>query len=123
MFPAATINHDQTFPEMPEVGANRPYGEYLARHCRGCHGPELTGGVPPDPASPPAPSLTASGPLRSWTEEGFITTLRTGVTPSGHELDSGMPWKSYAKLDDAELHALWMYLSTLEPIAATGDGQ
>ncbi len=123
LFPAASINHDLPLPEMPEVGANRPYGEYLARHCRGCHGPELTGGIPPDPASPPAPNLTSNGPLRSWTEEGFITTLRTGVTPFGHELDSGMPWKSYAKLDDAELRALWIYLSSLEPLAAEGNGQ
>jgi mono/diheme cytochrome c family protein len=121
IFPAASMNHDLPFPEMPEVGASRPYGEYLARHCQGCHGPELTGGVPPDPAAPPAPNLTPNGPLRSWTEEGFITTLRTGVTPSGHELQSAMPWESYAKLDDAELRALWMYLSSMEPPASTGN--
>lgn len=123
LFPATSLNHDLPFPEMPEVGPNRPYGEYLARHCQGCHGPELTGGLPPDPASPPAPGLTSNGPLRNWTEEGFITTLRTGVTPFGHELDSGMPWQSYAKFDDAELSALWLYLSSLEPLAAAGNEQ
>jgi len=123
LFPATAINHDLPFPEMPEVGANRSYGEYLARHCQGCHGPELTGGVPPDPASPPAPNLTPGGPLGSYTEEGFITTLRTGVTPFGRELQSGMPWSSYAKFDDAELRALWMYLSSLEPLTAAGNEQ
>jgi mono/diheme cytochrome c family protein len=123
LFPAVSINHDLPFPEMPEVGASRPYGEYLARHCQGCHGPELSGGVPPDPASPPAPNLTSGGPLGNYTEEGFITTLRTGITPFGRELQSGMPWESYAKLDDAELRALWLYLSSLESLAAAGNRQ
>jgi mono/diheme cytochrome c family protein len=119
IFPGMSIDHGLPFPDMVEVGANRPYGEYLARHCRGCHGPDLAGGTPPDPASPPAPNLTQAGELNTWTEEGFITTLRTGVTPNGHELQEGMPWESYAKLDDGELQGLWLYLSSLDPPAVS----
>lgn len=114
VFPAEYINHELPFPEMPEVGANVAYGEYLSRFCSSCHGAELAGGQPPDPESPPAPNLTTAGKLGSWTEEEFITTMRTGVTPSGRQLDPAfMPWESFGKFDDAELQGLWMYLQTL----------
>ncbi len=35
---------------------------------------------------PPAVKLTPGGELAFWSEEEFIATLRTGVTPSGHQL-------------------------------------
>lgn len=115
LFPATAIDHSLPFPEMPEVGLNAPYGEYLARHCRGCHGLALTGGTHPDPDSPPAPNITPNSVLGSYTEAGFITTLQTGVTPYSRELRSEyMPWPSYAKLDNSELQALWLYLSSLD---------
>lgn len=114
--PATYIDHDAPFPEMPEVGANVAYGEYLSRFCQSCHGAELAGGQPPDPGSPLAPNLTPTGALGSWTEEEFVTTIRTGVTPNGRELDGEvMPWKSIAKLNDDELRALWLYLESLPP--------
>jgi len=121
LFPATAINHNQPFPDMPEVEPSLAYGEYLARHCRGCHGPDLAGSTPPNPASPPAPNLTQAGMLATWTEEGFITALRTGITPEGRALQSFMPWKSYAKLDTLELQALWMYLSSLDGQVALGN--
>lgn len=114
VFPAEYIDHELPFPEMPEVGANVAYGAYLSRFCGSCHGPGLAGGQPPDPESPPAPNLTTAGRLGSWTEEEFMTTMRTGVTPSGRQLDPAfMPWESFGKFDDEELRGLWMYLQTL----------
>jgi mono/diheme cytochrome c family protein len=114
LFPASFINHDLPFPEMAEVGANMAYGEYLSRLCRSCHGPDLAGSQPADPASPPAPNLTPSGELNGWTEADFLTTLRTGVTVSGRQLNPAfMPWVSIGKFDDDELRALWMYLNSL----------
>jgi cytochrome c553 len=96
---------------MPEVGANVAYGEYLSGLCTSCHGAGLEGAQSPDPASPPAPNLRAAG---AWTEAQFIQTMRTGVTPSGHRMDTQfMPWESVGKLDDAELRALWLYLQSL----------
>lgn len=113
IFPAEYIDHDLPFPEMPEVGANVAYGAYLSRFCSSCHGAELAGGQPPDPESPPAPNLTKDGRLGSWTEEEFITTMRTGVTPGGRQLDpTYMPWESFGKFDDDELRGLWIYLNS-----------
>lgn len=111
VFPAEYIDHDTPFPDRPQIGANEAYGQYLSRLCQGCHGPDLSGAQPPDPESPPAPNLAAAG---GWTEEQFLTTMRTGVTPDDRELDPAfMPWDSFGKLDDDELRGLWMYLGTL----------
>lgn len=114
-FPAEFIDHDSSFTEMPEIGANVAYGEYLSYFCTSCHGAELAGGSPPDPNSPPSSNLTPAGDLGGWTQEDFMTTIRTGVTPTGRVLE-GMPWKSFAKFDDDELIGLWMYLQTLPPV-------
>ncbi len=83
--------------------------------CRVCHGPKLNGGKYPDPTIQKiSPNLTPGGDLSAWTEEQFITTLRTGVTPHGHNLDNEfMPWKNYSKFSDDELKAIWLYLQSL----------
>lgn len=115
IFPAEYIDHEQPFPEMPPIGANAEYGAYLGNFCKSCHGENLTGGQPADPESPPAPNLTPGGALAGWSEADFIQTIRTGSTPSGHQLDPQfMPWESFAKFDDDELRGIWMYLQTLQ---------
>jgi mono/diheme cytochrome c family protein len=114
VFPAEYIDHDLPYAEMPKIGANLAYGEYLSGFCAGCHGADLAGAQPGDPESPFAPSLTAGGRLQSWTEEDFITTMRTGTTPDGRFLNPAfMPWPSFGKLDEAELQGIWMYLQIL----------
>jgi len=115
-FSAEYIDHDMPFPEMPEIGANLAYGEYLSHFCRSCHGANLAGGPPPDPDSPSAPNLTPAGEPGNWIQDDFLNTIRTGVTPNGRELNpEAMPWQSFAKFDDDELIGLWMYLQTLPP--------
>ena len=60
--------------------------------------------------------LAKSNPRRrAWllTEEQFISTLRTGVTPSGHELNENMPWQGYRMFYDDELKAIFVYLQSL----------
>lgn len=117
VFPAEYIDHAAPFHEMPEIGANVAYGEYASRFCMSCHGEDLNGSQPPDPESPPAPSLTS---VSAWSEEEFINTMRTGVTPSGRALDPRfMPWESFGKFTDDELRGLWMYLQS-GPVAGTG---
>lgn len=114
LFPAAYIDHTQPFPEMPEIGANVAYGEYIGQFCTSCHGTNLTGGQPGDPAAPPAPDLTIAGELGGWSEADFLRTMREGVTPSGRQLNAEfMPYESFGKLTDEELGGLWLYLQTL----------
>ena len=65
-----------------------------------------------EPGAPLAPNLTPGGELRAWTEEQFITTMRTGVTPSGTEMNY-MPWQYKGQMTDDELKAVWAYLMSL----------
>jgi len=63
----------------------------------------------------PGPNLRV---VQGWTREQFISTLRTGVDPSGHTMQPPMPWKPYSKMDDEELTALYAYLKNLPPVTA-----
>ena len=116
--PAELIPRDAPRPVPPESGITPEYGEYLTHSCKVCHGLTMSGGrIPGFPSSwPPAPNLTfgTGSALPTWTEEGFINTLRTGVTPEGIELRAEyMPWGSYQFMNDDELKAVWVYLQSL----------
>lgn len=115
---AEEIDHEAVRPEIVEPGITAEYGDYLVRtgECRTCHGENLTGGKDPNPDAPPAPNLTRSGELLGWSEEDFINTLRTGVTPGGHQLSDFMPWKYLGQMTDDELKAVWLYLRSLPGI-------
>lgn len=116
VFPADYIDHNQPFPVMPEIGMNIEYGGYMAGLCTGCHGTDF-GGKVFDPEAPPAPNITPGGELAEWSEEEFIQTMRTGVSPHGHELDPEyMPWEAFSKMSDDELKAIWMYLQSVPPM-------
>lgn len=101
----------------PPKAATQAYGEYIANYgaCQDCHGPNLTGNAPP-PAPPGAPNLTVIMP--QWSKEDFFQAMRTGVDPTGRQIDPLMPWKTIGKLDDVELAALYEYLHALTPITA-----
>jgi mono/diheme cytochrome c family protein len=95
----------------PPKGATLEYGEYLLNYqdCRDCHGEDLKGGK--------EGQLTPIGwPLalvKAWTLEQFISTLRTGVDPNGYRLSANMPWRAIGRLDDIELEAMYLYLTSL----------
>lgn len=114
--PVEAVSHEIHITA-PEMGATAAYGEYLVNthDCRLCHGPELNGGPFPDPTiTKISPNLTPGGELGFWSEEDLINVIRTGATPSGHQLDPEfMPWPSYSKFHDEELQAIWLYLQTL----------
>jgi mono/diheme cytochrome c family protein len=114
--PVETVSH-ATQVAAPAKGATVEYGEYMVNtnDCRICHGPNLNGGPFPDPTiTKISPNLTPGGELGFWTEEQFMTTIRTGVTPSGHELDNNfMAWKDYSNFYDDELKAIWLYLQSI----------
>lgn len=116
---AEVIDHEAPRPDTPEIRADAEFGAYLATSCTGCHGRNFAGGpIPGAPSEAPLSSnLTPAGTLASWDEAGFITTLRTGVTPEGKQLDPAlMPWPAVAAMTDLELQALWTFLQGLPPI-------
>lgn len=115
--PTSLIDHASVGGEAPAPGVTADYGEYLTLigGCRDCHGPDL-GGIDPEnapPGPPPGPNLRPDGRLASWTEEDFVTALRSGRTPDGRQLSPEMPWEHYGLMTDEELEAIWLYLHGL----------
>lgn len=110
---ATRIDHDAPFPAAPEEGETAEYGAYLATiaQCAGCHGPELAGGQACGDC-PTGPNLTPGGELRGWTQDDFVTALRTGTTPTGRQLSDFMPWRYFQNMSDSELSALWAFLQS-----------
>jgi mono/diheme cytochrome c family protein len=96
----------------PPKAATIEYGQYILSYqdCRGCHGANLGGGVQGQ-FGPIGPGLA---PVKEWKREDFISTLRTGIDPTGHHLDGDlMPWRAIGKMDDVELGAVYEYLTHL----------
>ena len=97
---------------MPAKGATAEFGKYILSYqdCVVCHGEDLSGGAPGQLA-PQGPNLSV---VKKWTQEQFITTLRTGVDPNGHALNNQlMPWKNIGRMDDDELAAIYVYVTSL----------
>lgn len=97
----------------PPMGPTEEYGRHrIETTCTYCHGADLHGGPPLGPEDPAAPDLFV---VTAWTFEQFETAMRTGVTPSGHEMRVPMPWQAFSKMTDEELEAIYKVLQTLEP--------
>ena len=102
--------------ERPTGSSPVQLGHYLTRLCTGCHGPDLAGALPMDPASPPGANLTPAGNLGKWSLDDFRTVFSTGRTPEGKQLDPlVMPWKVIGTAHADELDAIWAYLQTISP--------
>lgn len=121
-FPAEEIDHSAVRAAAPQRGATVEYGKYLAAACQGCHRANFAGGPPLGGGAEDVQiaNLTPAGELATWTTEDFIHTIRTGITPSGHQLDAEMPWQAYATLGDDELTAIFLFLQTLPPAQPAG---
>ncbi len=122
LLPVELIDHTASRPVPPEPGVTAEYGQYMSYGCMGCHNHDFSGGpiTGGDPSWPPAANLTPAGPLADYTEEQFIETLRTGLTPSGKQLNAEwMPWPMAAQMTDDELKAMWLFFSSL-PATPTG---
>ena len=94
-------------------------GEYLAKagDCIACHstphGKPFTGGlkmmtpmgaiystnITPDPETG----------IGQYSEDDFKRAMREGVAKDGHNLYPAMPYPSYAKVNDDDIHALYAY--------------
>jgi mono/diheme cytochrome c family protein len=116
---AEIVDHDAPRPDAPEEVVGEEFGAYLATSCMGCHSGDFAGGPVPGapPDAPQAANLTPAGNLANWSQDEFIQTMRTGLTPEGKTLDpSLMPWPIANSMTEVELQALWAFLANLEPI-------
>lgn len=104
----------------PPRGATADYGAYIVRtsDCLLCHGSDLTGGDGTRAFIPIGPNLRAIVP--GYSAEQFIQLFRTGVTPSGHQINNElMPWKDFSKVfTDEDLRAVYEHIKSL-PAAPT----
>jgi len=132
----------------PPAGPTAEYGRYVTWHasgCAECHTPRfpesgqldrtrlMAGGLfafPEHGFTTTAPNLTpdeATG-IGRWTEDQFVTAVRTGTRPDGTVMLPFMPWPAYAKWRDEDLRAVWLYLRSttaashgVPPSQLTGD--
>jgi hypothetical protein len=73
----------------------------------GTRGTSFSANLTPDPETG----------IGKWTARAFIETIRTGRhLGRGRQLLPPMPWRAYAKLDDADLEAIFAYLKTIPPV-------
>lgn len=121
----------------PPAGVTAEYGQYVASHasgCAECHTPRdlQTGKVFMDqifagsnwafggameglPAAAHAPNLTPDQEtgIGGWSEDQFITALRTGTRPDGRVMLSMMPYAYYSFWKEDDLRAVYRYLRTV----------
>jgi mono/diheme cytochrome c family protein len=119
---AEQIDHAKPHPQHVDAEPTAEYGDYLAAMCKGCHGPQLSGGKIPGgpPDWKPAANITRGGNIGRWSETDFITALRTGRRPDGSTIDTQMPWQNFAKMNDTELRAIYAYLRA-QPVREYGN--
>ena len=116
---AFTIDHDKAHVvEPPAEAPSVELGQHIVQVCRGCHGPQLSGGkMVGDPDMPIVANLTPHETgLKSWNESDFIRALREGKRKDGTAINTMMPWKAYGQMTDTELKAVWAYLRTVPAV-------
>ncbi|MBZ5487468.1 cytochrome c [Halomonas aquamarina] len=96
-------------------------GEYVMRlgDCMACHEENFGGGYT---VSTPFGGIVASNispdidsGIGNMTERDFFNALRHGRGSKGL-LYPAMPYTEYTKLTDRDMHDLWAYMSTIEPV-------
>ncbi|PSR56221.1 hypothetical protein AHMF7605_23305 [Adhaeribacter arboris] len=114
LLPAERIDHTKQSVQTVKSEISANYGQYVATGCVGCHRPNYKGGEPLAPGFPPVPNITKSGNLGKWTEDQFIHTLRTGITPEGKKMDpKDMPWTMTKEFTDNEIKSVYLFLKSL----------
>ncbi|HEY3402766.1 MAG TPA: cytochrome c [Ohtaekwangia sp.] len=114
LLPAELIDHNRVLIKEVKAEVSLDYGKYISTSCRGCHRDNMKGGEPIAPGFPVVADISSTGHPGKWTDEEFINTLRTGVTPEGKVLNpKDMPWTMAKEFTDVELKALHLYLNSL----------
>ncbi len=103
-------------------------GRYLARvgDCVSCHSvagrPAFSGGLP---MKTPFGTIVSTnitpdpqGGLGAYTETEFARALRAGIAKDGHRLYPAMPYTSFARVNDEDMHALFVFFRNgVQPVA------
>lgn len=115
----------------PSTSDEHAYGAYIAgplAHCMECHSTPDAKGVP-DVANAlgaggmafagrwgasVAPNITPNG-IGDWSDVQIEAAIRQGVRPDGRRLLPPMAYAYYAKMSDADMAALIVYLRSLPP--------
>ena len=116
---AFVIDHQKPHEsEPPPEEPSAALGEHIVQVCRGCHGPNLSGGkLEGDPNMPIVANITPHETgLKAWTEADFVRAMREGTRPDGTDIKNAMPWLTYGRMSDTELAAVWAYLKTVPPL-------
>lgn len=105
-------------------------GEYLARagDCMACHSaagkPAYAGGLAIDSGHGMIYSTNITPDkqhgIGNYSEQQFAAAVRHGVRADGRPLYPAMPYPSYAKVSDDDIHALYAYfMEGVKPVATT----
>lgn len=118
----------------PERGVTAAYGAYLAgpvAHCLECHSPIGPQGPMLDPANLGAGGLAFQGPwgvsvaanitghadgLAGYSDAGIAAMVTQGRRPDGSAMMPPMPYPYLARMSDADLAALILFLRALPPL-------
>lgn len=110
----------------PPAEAQR--GAYLAKAggCVGCHTEEREGATPyAGGRALRTPFGTFYGPnitpdpdtgIGHWKEADFVEAMRHGKRPDGAHYFPAFPYTSFTRATDGDLHDLWAYLRTIQPV-------
>ena len=75
--------------QIKRLNNTKEYGRYLTYVCTHCDGKNFNRQTLEREGL--VPNLTPGSEVAFWSEEEFIATLRTGVTPGRHQLNDFMP--------------------------------
>ncbi|HMN46759.1 MAG TPA: cytochrome c [Povalibacter sp.] len=115
-------------PDIATLDASPERGAYLATasNCRTCHttndGQPFAGGVrfqtPFGVLYSTNVTMDEATGIGRWSFEDFYASMKHGVRPDGTQLYPAFPYPSFAKLTDADIASLYLYMKTVEPVNA-----
>ena len=113
-------------PNLGSLDASAEKGRYLATvsNCASCHtqagGAPFAGGVafhtPFGQLHSTNISSDAKTGIGSWSLDAFYRSMKHGVRPDGTPLYPAFPYTDFAKLDDADIVSIYLYLKTIAPV-------
>lgn len=115
-------------PKLDALDASVEKGEYLATlgNCQTCHtaknGKPFAGGVRFESAFGTlySTNITADPEtgIGGWSFEDFYRSMKHGVRPDGTHLYPAFPYASFAKLSDADIASIYLFVKTIAPVHA-----